>query len=387
MFQTMSQAGPRALSRAQFLIHFSMFNNSRDRRIRLYTISTLSVLMLHTLHWLRSAKEGVPSINAASQVEAYGYVSAIMIRSLVCSVIMALISGSTVVMRISSRRRRAKNLVLEDYLIMFAWILGIISNVLSHSKDMDGFGVASVSDMDLLAIFQRLFYAQQFFYLALFLVQASVCLNYRSFSAGIVNRHSMACDVVLGCALLGTIAEIVVYSLQCLPINIFWTLIDRSKARCFAPKVSQVLVIFGPPIFRCLIDLALMCIPIPLVVKLRLRPVQKVAVIAVIAVSLLSIFANIERLRISTISPPIRGPSEYFSSVFPQLQLLSVMEVNTAITCANAVTLKAPLTEAWERFSTWRRGERRPSLATSDSSVSTRSHYSGMEKSPIVRDL
>lgn len=300
-------------------------------------------------------------------------------------VLVNCISGSIVTLRLTTRWRRLKTLSIEDYLISIAWLLGLTAGVVSHYRDLGGFGAPSPSPGELSAIYHQQFIFMQLFYLTLATIQASVALNYKSFSGGLKLWHDRFCNAVLVYIVLGSLLESFTYFFQCRPYYAFWEFEKREYAQCYLPHLTNILLVYGPPIFRIIGDVSLILIPLPIVFSLKLPKSQKFAVVGVICITFLSIAANIQRLRLTTPTASSSIP-QFLGVILPQIQMWSNIEIGSGIICACAVTLRGPVIEFWnslvtrmsprhKRGSVTSEGERSRmgSLGTVDSTVLDRS--------------
>lgn len=257
---------------------------------------------------------------------------------------MNFISGAVVSLRLVTRWRRLKRLHLEDYLIAVAWLLGLIAGIVSHYKDLRGFGAPLPSPAELSGIYHQQFIFMQLFYLTLATTQASIALNYRSFGGGLDLWHVRCCNAALFYIVLGSALESMSYFFQCRPVSAFWDFDQRPFAKCYSPQLLDVFLIYGPPIFRLIGDVSLILIPLPMIFNLTLPRSQKIAIVAVLCITFLSIGANLERLSLTTPTASISIP-DFLGNVLPRVQMWSNVEIGSAILCACAVTLKAPFTE------------------------------------------
>lgn len=270
----------------------------------------------------------------------------LVVASLLIFIIVNLLSGAIVGLRLTTRRHRLKTLCIEDYLISIAWLLGLIAGVVSHYRDLRGFGAPLPSPAELSAIYRQQFVFMQLFYLTLATIQASVALNYKSFSGGLNTWHIRLSNAALLYIMLGSLLESSSYFFQCLPVSAFWEFEKRLFAKCYSTLLIDIFLIYGPPIFRIIGDLSLILIPLPIIFSLSLPRSQKFAVVGVICITFLSIASNLQRLRLTTPTASSSIPN-FLGSILPQIQIWSNIEIGSAIICACAVTLKAPVTEFW----------------------------------------
>ena len=181
----------------------------------------------------------------------------------------------------------------------------------------------------------------QFFYITLGMIQLSVALNYRRLDGGLSPRHRRCCDLLIFFIVFGTAVETFTYVFQCLPVPAFWRLMDRGEAKCYSTTLNSILIIYLPPLYRILVDLCLIAMPMPIIWKLNLPRPQKCAIIGIISLSFVSIGANLRRLLL-TEPNSATSITEFLAEILPRIQVWSNIEIHTALFCACAVTLKAP---------------------------------------------
>ena len=270
--------------------------------------------------------------------------SPLVVRSLVTLILLSITSGLVVGLRVHTRYKRLKRLSVDDALIILAWIVGVGAGTISHYRDSKGFGDARPSFDELSSIFFQQFAFMHFFYIALALTQISVALNYRRLDGGLDTRHKRLCDCILAYTVIGSTAEILSYILQCIPVTAFWQLMSRDGAKCYNSTQNSILLIYGPPVFRISVDVALIVIPMPIIWKLALPRPQKIAIAAIVCVSFIGIGANLRRLLL-TEPDASTSISDFLTNILPRIQVWSNIEIHSAIICACAVTLKAPFAE------------------------------------------
>lgn len=277
----------------------------------------------------------------------------IVVRSLIVLIFACFISGITIILRVATRWARLKTLTSDDILIIFAWLLSGATGIVSHWRDARGFGDAMPTPTDLSHIFLQQFILMQLFYVTLATVQISVAINYRRFTANLSKRHVRLCNAVFIYVVVGSLLETLCYIFQCSPVSAFWTLAN-DRSRCYSPGTSIVLITYGPPLFRISADLAFIAIPMPIIMNLTLPKSQKGAVAAVVCVTFLSIAANLQRLVLTRPAPQI-SVEQFLTTVLPEIQMWSNIEVGSAIVCACAVTLRGPFIVFWHTMTHSRR--------------------------------
>jgi hypothetical protein len=270
-------------------------------------------------------------------------------RSLIISVILCALSFAAVALRLYHRRKRLKKLGSDDYLISLAWLLACLVGILSHYRDAEGFGQKNPTYDELSSIFLQQFAYMQAYYLTLAVTQVSVAINYKRLSQGLIPWHTIACNLLLGYIILGSLVEILAFDLQCLPLSAFWRLQDRATAKCYGKTTTAALVVYGPPFFRITVDISLMILPMPIISMLQLPRAQKAAVFAVLALTLVAILANLKRLSLTEPSEDT-SVTRFLTVTLPLVQIWSSVEVHAAILCACGVTLRAPFVESWQKL-------------------------------------
>lgn len=271
------------------------------------------------------------------------------VRSLGIFIVFEALAFTMLLLRLSSRWRRLKALGLDDLLVTCAWAVSFTAGAIVHVTCRYSLGAAALSRPDLVTIIRSQFIFGMLFYLSLALTQISVALNYKKFGGCLGSGHKKACDILVCIIALGFLVECMAFLLQCLPVAAIWQLEKRPTARCYDVTTFKIFVIYGPPVFRTLVDLCLIAVPVPIILGLRLRIMQKIGILAVICFTCVSIMASIQRMILT--QPSSDSDGQLLMTRLPSIQILGDVEITVAIICACLVTLRSSIMEWWKQLS------------------------------------
>ncbi|KAL6228785.1 hypothetical protein BDW75DRAFT_250640 [Aspergillus navahoensis] len=222
--------------------------------------------------------------------------------NLVLVVVGLAISTSCLVMRTYTKARIIRNLWWDDFCIIVAWIFAVATQTLILYGCNYGIGV-HIWDLTLpkFNIWQKVVLAAAIIYIPAlaFAKLAIIMLYYRLlnplrpyrrllwFIAIIITSYSVALMLALVFA--------------CHPIERAW-----NAAITTGSCIDRPAVYLATAITNTVSDVVLLVVPIPAVVRLHLRMIQKIGVICIFGVGCLTIVTSV--LRLATLWPLVTGP-------------------------------------------------------------------------------
>ncbi|KAH9889602.1 hypothetical protein F4778DRAFT_383664 [Xylariomycetidae sp. FL2044] len=247
------------------------------------------------------------------------------------AVLMMFVGSVMVSLRIYTRYFIVGKLGMDDYLaissLVFLFALGagqirnVHSGLGSHVYLLDIPGGALVS-------FLRDFWFSLLFYnIVLQLIKMTFLFQYYRVVAQVKKLRIvyLVAMVLIGC---WSISQIVLINVLCVPIERFW---DRSvEGRCVDGKVVTEVNNIG----NIITDFIVLVLPLPVLLRLNLRPAQKWALVGVFSLGFFTCILSIIR-RILSLFPMM---DVTYASV--DLTAWSIAEAGSGITCAALPTLK-----------------------------------------------
>ncbi|CAG9957042.1 unnamed protein product [Clonostachys rosea f. rosea IK726] len=207
--------------------------------------------------------------------------------------------------------------------------------------------------------------AEEFYYVTLqFLVK--MCFLLFFFRLSQTRAFVWSLWAVIALNSLGTIAILLFYGLQCLPLEAFYYPERHPDVKCINAKITY----FFPFTLIFLVDVCILILPIPTIMSLQMTLKRKVAVISVITTGGSAVLAG--GLRAIILMEFARSPD--FSWSLGKMVMMSAVEIDLGILAANMPALKA-------FYKCWREGKlgagQGQSLAYGDSTKDSRGTRSG----------
>ncbi|RAL17774.1 uncharacterized protein BO97DRAFT_402275 [Aspergillus homomorphus CBS 101889] len=190
-------------------------------------------------------------------------------------------------------RRRARNLGVDDWLALLALVFAsglYVTGILICTIGFAGFH-ASLLEVDQLERFLMLVYIDNLCYaLTLPTIKLSILLMYRRLFPTKTFGYATAAvgAIVLGWMISVVLAQI----LTCLPVDAAWNLSKAADSHC----IDQMKFYYGNSISNLLTDVIILCLPLPLIWRLKMTHEKKLGVTAVLLMGGFICIASIVRL-------------------------------------------------------------------------------------------
>ncbi|KAM3070163.1 hypothetical protein ACMFMG_003799 [Clarireedia jacksonii] len=243
-----------------------------------------------------------------------------------------ILSHLTTILRVYAKKVSIGHLQKEDWVMCAALIAtypnmimefwGITVGVGSHQK--------TLTKADLRRVNLSVWIIQRFYPIAIFLVKTSIILFYvRLFGSS--RKFRIVAWAVWIYTLLWAIGAWFATTFECTPVNYFWD--KRVKGHC----VNNLLSTIGVPngVLAIVGDLFILCMPIPMILRLQMNRRRKIALIALMLCGLFVVCTSIVRLvAIASI--------DHHDLSFTQVQpgLWTYLEASLGITCGNLPLLR-----------------------------------------------
>ncbi|KAF2439603.1 hypothetical protein P171DRAFT_126254 [Karstenula rhodostoma CBS 690.94] len=222
----------------------------------------------------------------------------------------------------------------EDWALSAAWLLATGYSICQYGQVNHGSGKHLVATPMAEAVTGQkyAFAAQCLLFLAIPMPKVSMCLSYlRIFYSDVAGRRLIYGLLVL--LALAMIPIVVENFFTCRPLSLYWEEF-RPKSKCL--KDLPILFIHGS--LNLFIDVALMSILIPRIVKLKVTKQQKWALVGIVLLGSLSVVAGIIRMvRVGTLlrRKKLDPPWDMYD-----VSIWSSTEIYVALMCAAAPGIK-----------------------------------------------
>ncbi|KAJ5587985.1 uncharacterized protein N7459_003750 [Penicillium hispanicum] len=229
--------------------------------------------------WVHNA---TPQAEAASQ---YKLILAVCIS-------LTLLMGITVCLRLGVRAR-ASRLGAADYVMVVSMIFSMVYSALCIAQSRYGLGLPlKLRAKTDLSTYTKLNYAGRPFYqIGIAGFKASLCLSYLRLLSGTSKTFYRALIwAVIVISTLGHIAGALVLILDCTPVEKAWN--PHVHGSCLPVGAT----FYGLAIFTIICDVMIIFLPIPLLLKLNIKPAQKAGVVCLFLLGLFTTVCSILRL-------------------------------------------------------------------------------------------
>ncbi|KAF5024552.1 hypothetical protein F66182_3315 [Fusarium sp. NRRL 66182] len=222
---------------------------------------------------------------------------------------------------------------LDDYLILFAWILSIAAqSCLLHAYRHKRLGVHawemavdSYTESNLLVMCTTLTYIP-----TTILSKLTLCFFYYRLSPSLWYQYSVYfTGFVCTTSLVGIWFSVL---FACKPIAAGWDVRLSLDATC----INRPPVYITQAAFGCVTDLMLLLLPIPTIVGLQMSARQKMGVVALFAIGSITLITSIVRLVL--LLPSLSNPDQSWS--LAEGCLWVIIEANLLIMCGSLPTLR-----------------------------------------------
>lgn len=169
-----------------------------------------------------------------------------------------------------------------------------------------------------------------FYYLAILLVKLSMMCMYLRLSVGLGRAHLFYKGTrwTMGLLVLHFISTMIVAGMQCIPMSKFWDP-DSHTGEGFCIDITAFF--YSTNVFTIVTDLPILALPIPTFWRLQMPGKQKLGVIAIFAVGLVSTVASCVRLYSVRM---FVGTEKGLENAAP-INMWSFIEINLGIFCAS----------------------------------------------------
>ncbi|KAH9906431.1 hypothetical protein F4778DRAFT_648835 [Xylariomycetidae sp. FL2044] len=238
--------------------------------------------------------------------------------------IFLIVAPLVVGLRIGSRMRKASKLGPDDYMILVSLAFAIASDVIMIIGCQYGYGrhEHSLSRDQIRDAYKSFFLCQITYKTSINITKMSILLLYlRIFGA--IRWFRWTTSILLACIASYCIAIALVTIFQCTPISAAYDHLVQGKC------INNARFWFANAAFSIITDVIILVLPMPLVYKLQVTRVQKVALTMVFA---LGIFVVITAcLRTSTLDIQATSPDRLYDV---SSTMWTIIEMNVAIVCA-----------------------------------------------------
>ncbi|KAJ5248618.1 hypothetical protein N7468_000069 [Penicillium chermesinum] len=229
--------------------------------------------------WVYNAS---PAVDAASQ---YPVILAVCLS-------LTVVMVTTVLLRLGIRARSSR-LGAADYVMIVGMIFSVIYSALCIAQSRYGLGLPlKLRPHEDLATYTKLNYAGRPFYqIGIAGFKASLCLSYLRLLSGTSKRfYRYLIWVVIMISTLGHIAGTAVLLFNCTPVARSWNM--KIPGKCLPVGAT----FYGLAIFTIICDVMIIFLPIPLLLKLKIKPAQKAGVVCLFLLGLFTTICSILRL-------------------------------------------------------------------------------------------
>ncbi|PYI11029.1 integral membrane protein [Aspergillus sclerotiicarbonarius CBS 121057] len=205
---------------------------------------------------------------------------------------LTLLMVITVCLRLAIRFQ-ARRLEASDYVMLVTMCFSIIYSALCVAQTRYGLGLPLKLRPKLdLPNYTMLNYAGRPFYqFGIAGFKASLCLNYlRLISGTSKNYYRILIWVVIVISTLGHLAGTFVLIFDCQPVDRAWNSTIPGSCLPAGPTF------YGLAIFTIICDIVIICLPIPLLLQLNIKPAQKAGVVCLFLLGLFTTICSILRL-------------------------------------------------------------------------------------------
>ncbi|KAF3940493.1 hypothetical protein ABW19_dt0206463 [Dactylella cylindrospora] len=258
---------------------------------------------------------------------------------------LMVLSGTITGLRIITRSWVLRSLGIDDWVILPALVTAFALSVL-NIKSLDyGWGrhIWDIRQTEWVIIRQYMFACQLLFTYSVAFTKFSILIFYLRFCT--TKRFRIAIWVTFGLLAAWTISMTGIIVFQCTPVSAFWKeirLIDN-RTGCLPNEVDLVLL---HGILSVVLDLLVLLLPIPTVVRLSLPLKQKIGLIAMFSLGLIVCLAG--GLRIANIRSVIVTLDASWYGY--DLWIYTSTEAHVGIICASIPSLKPLLGLVFPRF-------------------------------------
>ncbi|KAM0548803.1 hypothetical protein ACHAPJ_009659 [Fusarium lateritium] len=201
-----------------------------------------------------------------------------------------------------------RKLMLDDYLILFAWVLSIAAQsclLNAYSRKLLGvhaweMPIESNTESALLVMCTTLTYIP-----TTILSKLTLCFFYFRLSPSVWYRNSVYFTAFMCAASLVGIWFSVLFA--CKPIAAGWDVRLSVDATC----INRPPIYITQAAFGCVTDLMLLLLPIPTVVGLQMSPRQKFGLLGLFAIGSITLITSIVRLVL--LLPSLSNPDQSWS--------------------------------------------------------------------------
>ncbi|CEJ61728.1 Putative Integral membrane protein [Penicillium brasilianum] len=226
--------------------------------------------------------------NASEEVEAASQYPLILGVCVSLTILMII----TVCLRLYVRAQ-ASRLGAADWVMVVSMTFSIIYSALCIAQSRYGLGLPLLLRPKLdLPTYTKLNYAGRPFYqLGIAGFKASLCLSYlRLISGTSMNTYRILIWTVIGLCTIGHIAGALVLIFDCSPVKRGWE--TKVVGTCLPVGPT----FYGLAIFTIICDVVIIFLPIPLLLRLSIKPAQKAGVVCLFLLGLFTTICSILRL-------------------------------------------------------------------------------------------
>ncbi|KAF7713421.1 Uncharacterized protein PECH_001570 [Penicillium ucsense] len=226
--------------------------------------------------------------NASPEVEALSQYREILGVCLSLTFLMVI----TVCLRLWLRAQSGR-LGAADYVMVFSMIFSIIYSALCIAQSRYGLGLPLKLRPALdKAVYTKINYAGRPFYqLGIAGFKASLCLSYlRLISGTSMKLYRILIWTVIALSTLGHMAGALVLILNCTPVRSAWDITVHGHCLPVGPTF------YGLAIFTIVCDVVMVFLPVPLLLRLKIKPAQKAGVVCLFLLGLFTTICSILRL-------------------------------------------------------------------------------------------
>jgi len=263
----------------------------------------------------------------------------------ISTTVLLALASIFVLARIYSRAWLLRRWEMEDYLVVFSWLLAIALTIMNCVQTAYGLGHHQ-NDIPLpaFAVTQKLAYINLLLYtVVVCTTKLSICYLYLPIFQ--VEKRTMW--LVRGCiwfVILYSMIFELVSIFQCHPVHAFWDFSARLKGSC----INTIPSFYASGACNIVSDIWLMALVVPKIKALQIRKGQKIALLGIVSLGWLVVVASIVRLvRLSTI---LHAPDKAWASY--DINIWTSVEINVGIICASAPTIKPVLAKIMPWFLT-----------------------------------
>ncbi|KAH8688837.1 integral membrane protein [Talaromyces proteolyticus] len=226
--------------------------------------------------------------NASPEVEAMSKFPSIVAVCIILTLLMTLTVTSRVSIRAAQRRLGA-----DDYVMLVAMLFSIVYNILCIVQTRYGLGLP-LKDRpkpNLITYTKVNFAGRPFYQFGIGLFKLALCISYLRLLSGTTKKnYRILILTVAVISTLGHLAWTLILILNCNPVSKSWLPMEEGTCLPFGPTN------YGMAGFSIACDMTTILLPIPLLLQLKVRPVQKVGIICLFSLGLFTTICSILRL-------------------------------------------------------------------------------------------